>query len=140
MNTNWLRILLFVFVGIFGFAVGFWTHKHFSKPVVVYQKIVDTLKIWDTVFVYAGNELIAKRCEEIQLKNQFVGRFSSGIFYSQSQSPLATQTIPSWGLGLHMMYDFGSKQFSPIFSVRYRNYFFLIKPTNVYGVGFGIKF
>jgi hypothetical protein len=143
MDTKkWLKILVFVFVWIFGFAGGFWTSKRFLKPVVVYQKIVDTLRIWDTVFVYAGNELIAKKCEEIQLRNQFLGRFSSGLFYSQHQSlsPLATQTIPSWGLGLHVMYDFQSKQFSPVLSARWRNYLLWMKLTNTYGVGFGIQF
>jgi hypothetical protein len=144
MNAKWLRVLIFVIVWIFGFVVGFWVNKRFSKPVVVYQKIVDTLKIWDTVFVYAGNEFIAKRCEEIQLRNQFWGRFSSGLLYSQfqsqSQSPLATQTLPSWGLGLHMMYDFQSKQLSPVLSARWRNYLLWLKLTNTYGVGFGIQF
>jgi hypothetical protein len=141
MNMNkWLRISLFVFVWIFGFAVGFWTNKHFSKPIIVYQKIIDTLRIWDTIFVFSGNEFRAKKCEEIQWKNQFTGRFSSGMIYSQSQSPFAIQTISSWGLGLHMMYEFQNKQFSPILSVRWRNYFLWVKPTNTYGVGFGIQF
>jgi len=136
---KWLRILLFVFVWIFGFAVGFWANKHFSKPVVVYQKIVDTLRIWDTVYVNVGNKFRAKKCEEIQWQSQFSGGFSSGLLYSHFQ-PLAIQTMPSWGLGLHMMYELQNKQFSPVISVRWRNYFFWVKPTNTYGVGFGIQF
>jgi hypothetical protein len=130
-------VLIAIISVLIAFVSGFVVHQ---VDVRIISKRVDTVKIFirDTITVYVGSsaQFYARRCDDIRWKSESNWMMSQG-FQSSFQT---SQTITSWGLGLFVWYDIREKTFAPIFSYRYKNYLFWIKPVQPYGLGFGLQF
>jgi len=130
-------VVIFLISVLLAFVSGFVVHQ---VDVRMISKRLDTLKVYirDTITVYvsSGSQFYAKRCDDIQWKSENKLMMSQG-FQSLIQT---SQAMSSWGLGLFVWYDVQARTFSPIFSYRYHQYYFWIKPVQPYGLGFGLQF